>query len=104
MKIVMVYNWSVEWAASGTETHPLEYASTEQAIVDFEALAREARAAFYAKTSGSPRNARFEFAGLKFDALDFFPRGEKFTDIDSPEFLTVDEWFAKHGALAPARD
>jgi hypothetical protein len=97
MKIVMIHDWCVEWAASGTDTHPIEYASTEQAILDFEALARETRAAFYAQTVG-PRESRFSFAGKKFDALDFFPRGQKSTEIELPEFLTVDEWFQKHGS------
>jgi hypothetical protein len=99
MKIVMVRDWSEEWVASGTETLPLEYASAEQAIVDFETLAREARTLYLAHPE-RPRTVMFEFAGFRFDFSKVLFETQSDVEAYLPQFLTVDEWFDRHGAKA----
>jgi hypothetical protein len=102
MRIVMVRDWSEEWAASGTETLPIEYPSVEQAIVDFETLARETRTRYFAHQE-TPLVRMFDFAGFRFDFSKVLFETSKGVVADLPEFLTIDEWFERHGAKAVAR-
>jgi hypothetical protein len=84
IRLVITYSAGDGCTYSCDVALPIEYESAEAAIVDFETAARAAQAA---------RVAYFTFAGLQFDASDFFWRNHDEPRYYSPEFLTVDEWF-----------
>ena len=89
-KIVMLYTDGDGYTYSCDVAQPIFYASCEQALIDFEKLVTDARKAYL--TNNDWRLSRFDFAGLKgFDQSDFFIDGTLYL----PEFLTVDEWFAR---------
>lgn len=77
----MVYHVSDGYTFSCTETRPIEYTSTEQALIDFEHLLTTNKKSFV------------EFAGHTFHYSDFYYHGDNY---ELPEFLTFDEWFEKY--------
>jgi hypothetical protein len=86
MKLVLLYTNTDGYTYSCDVVRPIEYDSPEQAIVDFEAAARESR---------ERKGVSFKFAGFTFDQTDFFYHKDRF---DPPEFLTINQWFNSHGA------
>jgi hypothetical protein len=96
MQIVMCYTAGDGCTYSCDVALPIEYESVEKALVDFEDLCTMA----FAKKDW--RERKFTFCGREYDPSDFFfPSGERQEPaLFPPDFLTVDEWFAKHGARA----
>jgi hypothetical protein len=86
MKLVICYSVGDCCTYSCDVVRPVEYESAEAAIVEFERLAVEARAA-----SGYV----FWFAGHEFDTSDFFWKNTTPDRLYLPEILTIDEWFAQ---------
>lgn len=86
MRIVMIYNVTDGYTFTCTETVPIEYESTESAIVDFEAILLKTK-------MENLRNDVFTFAGECFHVSDFYYMQDKY---NLPEFMTVDDWFAGH--------
>ena len=90
MKLVMCYSIGDGCTFSCDVTLPIEYESAEAAIVEFERLCLEARALKW------PDSQEFWFAGHEFEPSPFFWRNTP-DRFDSPDFLTIDEWFAREG-------
>lgn len=95
MQIVMCYTAGDGCTYSCDVALPIEYPSAEQALVDFEDMCKSA-------FTKNWRERNFTFAGHEFDPTNFFfPSGEcQEPTLFPPDFLTVDEWFKKHGAQA----
>jgi len=82
MQIVMEFTEGDGCTYSCTHTAPIVYESCEAAIVDFEAAVHAAKAA---------DESQFMAFGQTFWVYTFFEEGVFY----SPEFMTVDEWFAR---------
>lgn len=98
MRLVMCFSDGDGCTYSCDVVHPIEYSSAEQAIVDFEQLCIEAKAAVDAasrarQAAWTPNAGMFYFAGHEFHYGTFYSRKDTFFP---PEFLTVDEWFQKY--------
>lgn len=72
MKLILKHSWHIPYVASGTQTHPFEYSSKEDAFVDFTELMESA-------------DFEFKFLGNTFYAGD-----------DDYDFYDLDEWFEFH--------
>ena len=82
MQIVMEFMAGDGYTYWATSTIPIMYESCEAAMLDFEAKWKEAKA---------NNEHHFHMFGLQFDMGDHQENGV----FCSPEFLTVNEWFAR---------
>ena len=95
MQIIMRYAVGDECTWCAEVVKPVEFESPEAALVEFE---RAATAAFGGRQP-------FVFAGFEFEPSEHFynRNGSDYTVepdfvFDSPDFLTVNEFFDQHGA------
>ena len=87
MNIVMCYTIGNKISWYSDIVRPVKWESPEAAIVEFE---RAATIAYH------ERVASFLFAGFEFEPSYHFYKDDKGKVIfDAPDFLTVDEWFAR---------
>ncbi len=83
-RLVLVYNWCVPYEASGTETIPFEYASKEDAYVDF-------------MTAFESTQQRGDY-NFKWLDRDWTPESDL---PDTVRFFTIDEWFNRYKISPP---
>jgi hypothetical protein len=88
IRLVVTYVASDGFTYSSDVAEPITYKSAEDAIVDFEAAARE---------SYLGQGQDFTFGGKQFYAGNFFACNHdedwRLAKYYGPDFLTVDEWF-----------
>jgi hypothetical protein len=92
-QVVMLYTSGDGCSYSCDHTFPIYYESPEQAYLDFEKLATDARATSKNRFPG----AAFIFAGMEFWTGDFFLENGMYYP---PDFLTVQAWFDQQGSQA----
>lgn len=93
-QLVMLFSSGDGYTYCCDNVFPIRYTSCEAALVDFEELVKRARAQVMLPRSQwdfASAVGNFTFAGREFSQDAFY------TDdyLVLPEFLTVDEWFAR---------